>query len=240
MNKSLLKSAVITAVALVFVILNGAFTHNVQAASPVSPTITRNATSSDGITVQAQLTNATFGQTNVSIQQVDLEEHGTVQTLAGTEESKTAIFEVDFIIPSQESSDNKGTVPNRVISPLSSIGSTNNAGGIKASLYVNYTSGSGDKIRFNSVSGAWTPTSSMYYLTGKQVVVSAGSILNWHEVHYPSGNSFNYSLNTGFLAWMPNADTSLTGARSYAVSHVYSMPGTHNINLTVAIPIPRT
>lgn len=124
-----------------------------------------------------------------------------------------------------------------MITPLDDSGGTKTSGGVTARLNVNYNlrkSSTNQEIKVNTVSGSWTPSSSMYYLSTRTVDAHSGAIHGSSLSKKPTSNSFSYSTGWGYNVYAtgqasPRAWTS-------AKVHISGMTSTHTINLEITYP----
>ena len=172
------------------------------------------------ISVDASMTNANE-DVSISIQEIN----STVNSTDSGEEISKG-YEVFFEIPSAN---------NDVISPRDQQTGSKTEAGVKAYLYVNYFK-SGDDINITSVTGGWTPTHTMYYVTNREVFIRSDSLGGGKLMkRYPTSNTFSYSPGWGYVQYYPNTNYSMSGAQSWADCHVSGMEGTHNITIKVAV-----
>lgn len=175
---------------------------------------------SGDVEIEASITNANKNF-SIEVNEVSGEEF---KSFSGVE-SIDKEYEVDFNIPGS---------PFQVLD--SSSGSKTEAG-VRAYLRITYTRNARGDINISNVSGGWSPTSSIYVVSSRQVVVRVGNFAGAvRSLSFnPASNSFNRSITWGFVPYYPNTAFSMTGANTFANIRVTGMGGSHEIALTVTI-----
>lgn len=172
------------------------------------------------VDIEASITNANedFG---IDLNEISSE---TLKTFSTTEIIEKE-YEVDFAIPSSQ------------MQTRASTGSNKTEGGVKAVLNVTYVKNSKGDVNITKVTGSWAPTSNLYSLSGRQVVIRSGNFAGGGKAmnKYPTANSFSYGVSWGYVTYFPNTSYSMSGANSFADIKVSGMSGTHEISLKVAI-----
>ncbi|MCR4830464.1 MAG: hypothetical protein K5883_03325 [Pseudobutyrivibrio sp.] len=111
------------------------------------------------------------------------------------------------------------SIPQTGIPPLAT-GTSVTETDVKATISINYDR-AGEKVRVNSVSGSWEPSSSHIFMTNREVHYGDGSAIKGHSDHkYPNKNSFSYKTGWGWVDWYPNVVEAGSGARAYSSATV--------------------
>ena len=123
------------------------------------------------------------------------------------------------------------------ITPLTEDGGFKEEIGARAEITIVYNYDSlNDLIDIKRVYGDWTPDSSLYYITDREVIYRADSMFTGYvEKKNPSSNSFNYYPDWGYVPYYPNTAYSLTGAFSWAKIRVYDMTAYYDIHVAVKV-----
>ncbi|WHX51244.1 hypothetical protein QNH46_11645 [Paenibacillus woosongensis] len=179
-----------------------------------------------GATIEASIKSS---DPNESVQAV-IEEEPNNYSVNRTSDNGyiTKSYKVTYYVPSSEQ-------PSSRITPQSSQGGSKTEVGATARITVTYDK-KGDLIDLQTVSGGWTPESSLYYITDREVIYRADSITAGKtEKKYPSSNSFTYYPNWGYVQYYPSTAYSGTGADSWATIRVNGMTAYYNIEVHVRI-----
>ncbi len=123
------------------------------------------------------------------------------------------------------------------ITPFDTGSGSKTAGGVTARLSVNYdlaNTSTQQKIRLNKVYGSWTPSSSMYYLTDREVDAHSGSIHGKTISKEPTSNSFSYLTGFGYNVYATGQSS--PRAWSSAISRISGMTATYTITLDITFP----
>lgn len=92
---------------------------------------------------------------------------------------------------------------------------------VKATVKINYDR-SGDKIRVNSVSGGWVPSSTSIRIYNREVDYGDGAPFGAsNSAHqYPTANSFSYTTGWGWVTYYPASSDAMSGARAFTSASV--------------------
>lgn len=180
----------------------------------------------DGATIEASIKS---NVANESIQAVIEEEPvNTILYRTSNDDYVIKSYKVTYYVPISEQ------FPS-LIAPQSSQGGTKTEVGATASITIVYDK-SGELVDLQQVSGGWTPETTLYYITDREVIYRADSVNAGKKVKMnPTSNSFNYSPGWGYVDYFPNTAFSGTGADSWATIRVHGMSAYYDIQLSVRI-----
>ncbi|KNF09411.1 hypothetical protein CLPU_3c01890 [Gottschalkia purinilytica] len=170
--------------------------------------------------VKITVTNNETGETTV-LNPIETKNNMKVNSIRSNNESLTVGY--DVFVPIED--------PNSTgITPFDTAGGSKTSGGVTAKLYVDYdVSGNNEQVRLNRVYGSWTPSSSLYYLTNREVGAHSGFLTGKSMKKNPTSDTFSYTTGWGFndRFW---GDAS-PRAWSSAIARVHGMTATHTISV---------
>lgn len=162
--------------------------------------------------VKISVTNDQTGETTL-LNPIETKDLIEVNSIKSDKESIEVGYDVFIPLEKLYSSD---------IIPFIDAGGSKNQGGVTARLNANYDV-RGNDIRVNRVWGSWSPNSSIYYLSNRNVYAHAGSFMGNNLSRSPDSNTFSY-----ITGWDWNPRLSGDGAArawSDAKVHVSGMEG---------------
>lgn len=178
----------------------------------------------DEVSVKAAISNSTDAN------HIEIEEVPSFSLYNVNPNVVTKEYDATFYFPTEE-------IDNSQISAYSVGSSGKSESGVKASLSVTYEKNSKGQINITKVNGAWTPNSSLYSVSQREVIPRADGPggVGKRTVYNPTSNSFNYSIKWGWITYYPSTSYSRSGANSSAKVIVTGMGGSHTISLSVAV-----
>lgn len=119
-----------------------------------------------------------------------------------------------------------------------SDGKDKTEGGVTVSIHVTYTiSANKELIKISQYSGSWTPSSSMFVVSNRDVGIHGGPYGDFLRKS-PTTNSFNYVTGWGYHNFVTSGDAS-PYAWADATVTVIGMSGSHQLKLGMAFPDDR-
>ena len=173
--------------------------------------------SSSGVLAIAKMTNLDSGESvNVAVRSL------STKAIRSADNTYTASCEVYFPIEDNNSTRDMES-------------STKNAGGVTATINIVYTlNAQQDKINVTRCYGGWVPDNGLYYTTNRQVYIVPGLFSSVGLRAYPNTDSFDYSIDWGYLLRQPEGDYQQQ-ARSFALIYVGSMEHAGGYELEVEL-----
>lgn len=185
-------------------------------------------------------TDVTTNSTNNFTLTLTNNETGTVQTIDATPvtyevqtragEKVVTVGYSAFVPILKEVSENTRT---------SEVGGKDDGSGVSVLFYVVYTiSSDGVQIKVSRIYGSWTPDSSLFTVSNREVGMHAGLDSPGTLTKHPTSNSFDYSTGWGYCNFVPAGDAS-PYAWADATITVYGMSGSHRLTAGLAFPESR-